>query len=96
MWFPLCSFYDREAPIYTMSRFLPPSKVLDAEVSQSIIGDGCLIRANAKITHSVIGLRALIGESCAPLLPPPPLPSPSSRNIRSVLCDHAWFCMMKS
>merc|ERR1711966_111577 len=60
---PKFSFYDREAPIYTMSRFLPPSKVLDAEVSESIIGDGCLIRANAKITHSVIGLRALISEN---------------------------------
>ena len=28
-----CSFYDRDAPIYTMSRFLPPSKVQDSEVS---------------------------------------------------------------
>jgi hypothetical protein len=27
------SFYDKDAPIYTMSRFLPPSKVVDAEVS---------------------------------------------------------------
>lgn len=26
----LCSFYDNDAPIYTMSRFLPPSKVLKA------------------------------------------------------------------
>lgn len=24
----LRSFYDKDAPIYTMSRFLPPSKVL--------------------------------------------------------------------
>lgn len=58
-----CSFYDRKAPIYTMSRFLPPSKVLDAMVSKSIIGDGCVIRSNTTITHSVIGLRALIGEA---------------------------------
>lgn len=29
------SFYDRDAPIYTMSRFLPPSKILDAEVGHS-------------------------------------------------------------
>lgn len=27
------SFYDRDAPIYTMSRYLPPSKVMDSEVS---------------------------------------------------------------
>lgn len=25
------SFYDKDAPIYTMSRFLPPSKVMDGE-----------------------------------------------------------------
>ena len=57
----LCSFYDKEAPIYTMSRFLPPSKVLDAEVNNSILGDGCVVRAGCKINHSVIGLRTLIG-----------------------------------
>jgi hypothetical protein len=27
-----CSFYDRDAPIYTMSRFLPPSKVRGMKV----------------------------------------------------------------
>ena len=59
-----CSFYDRDAPIYTMSRFLPPSKVQDSEVNNSILGDGCVIRAGSKINHSVIGLRALINENC--------------------------------
>eukprot|EP00951_Prasinocladus_malaysianus_P022885 scaffold193032_cov51-Prasinocladus_malaysianus.AAC.2 len=58
-----CSFYDREAPIYTMSRFLPPSKVLEADVTNSIIGDGCVVRANATISHSVVGLRSLIAEN---------------------------------
>ena len=55
------SFYDKDSPIYTMSRFLPPSKVLDAEVNSSILGDGCVVRAGCKINHSVIGLRSLIG-----------------------------------
>jgi NDP-sugar pyrophosphorylase family protein len=54
------SFYEREAPIYTMPRFLPPSKILDAMVTNSIIGDGCVVRANATVTHSVVGVRALI------------------------------------
>lgn len=44
-----------------MSRFLPPSKVLDAEITNSILGDGCVVRAGCKINHSVIGLRTLIG-----------------------------------
>ena len=132
----LRSFYDKDAPIYTMSRFLPPSKVLrhspsfsakqettmsmiptlacasaafqsnltaspccaramasaatsctctmapviavkgvtwgvplwpqvlDAEVTNSILGDGCVVRGGTTIKHSVIGLRSLIGENC--------------------------------
>ncbi len=59
-----CSFYDRDAPIYTMSRFLPPSKVLDAEISHAIIGDGCVIKSGAKVTNSIVGIRSLIGSDC--------------------------------
>lgn len=59
-----CSFYDYDAPIYTMSRFLPPSKVAEAEISNSILGDGTVIRAGSKIRHSVVGLRSLIQENC--------------------------------
>ena len=47
-----------------MSRFLPPSKVADAEISDSILGDGTVIRAGCNIKHSVIGLRTLINENC--------------------------------
>jgi len=57
------SFYDKDAPIYTMSRFLPPSKVLGAEVHNAIIGDGTLIREGCKVTNSIIGLRSLIGRN---------------------------------
>ena len=60
----VCSFYDYDAPIYTMSRFLPPSKVTDAQINNSILGDGTVIRAGGKINHSVIGLRSLIQENC--------------------------------
>lgn len=62
--FTVCSFYDYDAPIYTMSRFLPPSKVADADISNSILGDGTVIRAGCKIRHSVVGLRSLIQENC--------------------------------
>lgn len=47
-----------------MSRFLPPSKVADADISNSILGDGTVIRAGCKIHHSVVGLRSLIQENC--------------------------------
>lgn len=58
------SFYDRDAPIYTMSRFLPPSKILDSEVIHSIIGDGCVVKAGSKVHGSVVGIRSLIGADC--------------------------------
>jgi len=61
---PAFSFYDKDAPIYTMSRFLPPSKVLDATVERSIIGDGCVIDSGSSVVHSVIGLRSRIGKDC--------------------------------
>ena len=60
---PSFSFYDRDAPIYTQSRFLPPSKMTDCEVTHSIIGDGCVIQQSV-VKHSVIGLRALIKPGC--------------------------------
>lgn len=59
--FPDFSFYDRSAPIYTQARFLPPSKMIDADVTDSVIGEGCIIK-NCKIHHSVIGLRSWIAE----------------------------------
>uniref|UniRef100_A0ACD5YGB7 Uncharacterized protein n=1 Tax=Avena sativa TaxID=4498 RepID=A0ACD5YGB7_AVESA len=58
---PDFSFYDRSAPIYTQSRYLPPSKVLDADVTDSVIGEGCVIN-HCKINHSVVGLRSCISE----------------------------------
>ena len=52
---PDFSFYDKSTPIYTQSHFLPPSKMLDADVNDSVIGEGCVIK-NCKIHHSVVGL----------------------------------------
>jgi glucose-1-phosphate adenylyltransferase len=61
---PVFSFYNIDAPIFTASRFLPPSKILDAELSTSILGDGCVIKPGSKIIRSVIGLRSLVGDNC--------------------------------
>jgi glucose-1-phosphate adenylyltransferase len=57
------SFYDRGSPIYTQSRFLPPSKLLDADVTRSTIGDGCFIHKST-ISNSMIGLRSTIQHDC--------------------------------
>ncbi|CAI5478511.1 unnamed protein product [Closterium sp. Yama58-4] len=54
------SFYDRSAPIYTQARYLPPSKLQSVDISESVIGEGCIIE-DSQLHHSVIGLRAKIG-----------------------------------
>ncbi|KAA0059267.1 glucose-1-phosphate adenylyltransferase small subunit 2 [Cucumis melo var. makuwa] len=58
---PDFSFYDRSSPIYTQPRYLPPSKMLDADITDSVIGEGCVIK-NCKIHHSVVGIRTCISE----------------------------------
>ena len=56
---PQFSFYDENAPIYTRPRYLPPSKLLDCKITQSIIGDGCILK-NCRIEHSVLGVRTRV------------------------------------
>ncbi|MGD1853735.1 MAG: glucose-1-phosphate adenylyltransferase [Leptolyngbyaceae cyanobacterium] len=60
---PPFNFYDEDAPIYTRARYLPPSKVLDSKITESIIGDGCIIN-RCSIHRTVIGLRQRIGANC--------------------------------
>lgn len=58
---PPFNLFDAEAPLLTRSRYLPPSKIDNCEIRDSIISDGCIING-AKISRSIIGLRARIGE----------------------------------
>jgi glucose-1-phosphate adenylyltransferase len=58
---PKFNLFDAEAPVYTRARYLPPSKIEETEVNDSIISDGCIING-AKITNSVIGLRSRISK----------------------------------
>ena len=44
-------------------RFLPASRISGAKLEQSLVSDGCVIQASAKISHSVIGLRSRIGSN---------------------------------
>ncbi|MFN6559841.1 MAG: glucose-1-phosphate adenylyltransferase [Nostoc sp. ChiSLP01] len=60
---PPFSFYDEEAPIYTRARYLPPSKLLDCQITESIIGEGCILK-NCRIQHSVLGVRSRIESGC--------------------------------
>ncbi|AFZ31180.1 Glucose-1-phosphate adenylyltransferase [Gloeocapsa sp. PCC 7428] len=60
---PAFSFYDENAPIYSRARYLPPSKLLDCQVTESIVGDGCILK-NCRIHHSILGVRARIEAGC--------------------------------
>ncbi|NEO97771.1 MAG: glucose-1-phosphate adenylyltransferase [Symploca sp. SIO2E9] len=60
---PPFSFYDKDAPIYTRARYLPPTKLLDCQVTESIIGEGCILK-NCQIHHSVLGVRSRIEAGC--------------------------------
>ena len=60
---PPFSFYDEKAPIYTRPRYLPPSKLLDCQITESLIGDGCILK-NCRIQHSVLGVRSRIESGC--------------------------------
>ena len=57
---PPFNLFDAEAPMLTRSRHLPPSKIDNCEIRDSIVSDGCII-IGAKISNSVIGLRSRIG-----------------------------------
>ena len=48
------------SPIYTRARFLPPTRMSGATVSNSLISNGCKIGTGAIIENSVIGLRTVI------------------------------------
>ena len=60
---PPFSFYDEKAPIYTRSRYLPPTKLLDCKVTESMVAEGCILK-ECTITRSVIGLRSRIETGC--------------------------------
>lgn len=60
---PPFSFYDEQAPIYTRSRYLPPTKLLDCEVTESIVGEGCILK-KCKVKKSVLGIRTRIESDC--------------------------------
>jgi glucose-1-phosphate adenylyltransferase len=60
---PPFSFYDEEAPIYTRARYLPPTKMLNCEITESIIGEGCILK-QCQLHHSVLGVRTRIETGC--------------------------------
>jgi glucose-1-phosphate adenylyltransferase len=58
---PKFNLFDAEAPVYTRARYLPPSKIEESQIDDSIVSDGCIING-AKITNCVVGLRSRISK----------------------------------
>jgi glucose-1-phosphate adenylyltransferase len=60
---PAFSFYDEKAPIYTRARYLPPTKMLNCAVTESMISEGCILK-DCRIHHSILGIRSRIEKDC--------------------------------
>ncbi|MFM8276917.1 MAG: glucose-1-phosphate adenylyltransferase [Cyanobium sp.] len=58
---PPFSFYDEKFPIYTRPRYLPPSKLQDSQVTESIIGEGSLLKS-CSIHRCVLGVRSRVED----------------------------------
>jgi len=58
---PQFNLFDAQAPVFTRARYLPPSKVEQSQIVESILSDGCIV-LGATITNSVVGLRSRISR----------------------------------
>jgi glucose-1-phosphate adenylyltransferase len=56
---PKFNFFDSTAPIYTRSRYLPPSKLHGCDIDNSMVSEGCILNG-VYIRNSIIGLRSRI------------------------------------
>ena len=56
---PKFNFFDSSAPIYTRSRYLPPSKLHGCDIDNSMVSEGCILNG-VYVRNSIIGLRSRI------------------------------------
>ena len=56
---PPFSFYDEKFPIYTRPRYLPPSKLVDVQITDSIVCEGTILKS-CSVLHCVLGVRSRI------------------------------------
>jgi glucose-1-phosphate adenylyltransferase len=58
---PPFDFHSPDGVIFTRMRFLPAARISDAIMKQSLISDGCVAMAGARIERSLLGVRSRIG-----------------------------------
>ncbi len=56
---PKFNFFNAEAPIYSRSRYLPPSKLNGCDIDSSMVSEGCILNG-VYARNSIIGLRSRI------------------------------------
>lgn len=56
---PKFNFFDAGSPIYTRSRYLPPSKIQNSDIGSTMISEGCILDG-VYARNSIIGLRSRI------------------------------------
>ena len=59
---PAFNMYNEDWQIFTRPRFLPPAKILECQIHQSIISEGCIIEESV-VRRSLIGVRSVIGNN---------------------------------
>ncbi len=58
---PKFNFFATDSPIYTRSRYLPPSKVHNSEINNSMVSEGCILNG-VTAQNSILGLRSRIDK----------------------------------
>ena len=56
---PKFNFFNAEAPIYTRSRHLPPSKLHSCDIDNSMVAEGCILNG-VYARNSILGLRSRV------------------------------------
>ena len=58
---PKFNFFDTTAPIYTRSRYLPPSKLHGCDIDNAMVSEGCILNG-VHVRGSIVGLRSRIDK----------------------------------
>lgn len=56
---PPFNCYDEKNPIFSQPNNLPPAKIIDSNIRNSIICEGCIVEAD-EVNHSLLGPRTIV------------------------------------
>lgn len=59
--YPKFDFFNENTPIFTRPRFLPASKINEANIDHAIVSDGCIVNG-ANVNQCLLGVRSIIGK----------------------------------